>query len=103
MAQAWDAATESGVNPVLTIQEKEPKMAFDTMCPHCGGLIARPNVAYGYAGPYCSCQKPKSLDGETEKSLADWQRRVTELEERLSKLEHNTHQAVMDSMRFGGR
>jgi hypothetical protein len=78
-------------------------MAFDTMCPHCGGLIMKPNVPYGWAGDVCHCLIPIHRDGETEKSLADWQRRVTELEERLSKLEHNTHQAVMDSLRIGSR
>jgi hypothetical protein len=78
-------------------------MAFDTMCPHCGGLIMKPNVPYGWAGDVCHCVKTPIQDGETEKSLKEYQRKMDELEERLSKLERNTYQAVMDSLRIGSR
>jgi len=29
--------------------------AFDTICPKCNGLIARPGVVYGYSGEFCYC------------------------------------------------
>lgn len=29
------------------------------ICQTCGGLIAEPGKAYGYAGPYCHCVHPR--------------------------------------------
>lgn len=31
---------------------------FDTMCRTCGGLVADPQKAYGYAGRFCHCPEP---------------------------------------------
>jgi hypothetical protein len=28
------------------------------MCQQCGGLIAEPNLAYGYGGKFCHCAVP---------------------------------------------
>lgn len=36
-----------------------PRHYYNQMCIVCGGLIAEPNKAYGYAGPMCHCAHPQ--------------------------------------------
>jgi hypothetical protein len=57
-------------------------MAFDTMCPQCGGLIMKPNVPYGWAGDVCHCPKKSYTDGESWKELQDLKRRLADLEDK---------------------
>lgn len=39
---------------------------YDYNCGRCGGLVPEPMKAYGYAGRYCHCAKPKpSVDKAT--------------------------------------
>lgn len=57
-----------------------------SMCEHCGGLIAEPNKAYGWAGKWCHCA-PTTNMGETyhpsrQAEIEELRRRLARLEER---------------------
>lgn len=50
------------------------------MCTHCGGLIMKPNVPYGWAGDVCHCPKPGETqkDGESYKEFQKWLKQLEE-------------------------
>jgi hypothetical protein len=58
---------------------------MDSMCQHCGGLIAEPMKAYGWAGKWCHCSQKASADGE--KFIPSRQAEIDELRRRLNRLE----------------
>jgi hypothetical protein len=57
----------------------------DSMCQHCGGLIAEPMKAYGWAGKWCHCGQKASADGE--KFVPSLDAEIEELRRRLARLE----------------
>jgi phage terminase large subunit GpA-like protein len=57
----------------------------DSMCQHCGGLIAEPMKAYGWAGKWCHCAQKAAADGETFRPSR--QAEIDELRRRLARLE----------------
>lgn len=68
-------------------------------CLNCGGLIMKPGVGYGYAGPVCHCpidprsvyQRPSGIKSLQTQSLAGLEKykrdlHLQELEDKLTKL-----------------
>ena len=37
-------------------EEKPVAGEYDSICKKCDGLIARPNVMYGWGGKFCNCK-----------------------------------------------
>lgn len=56
--------------------------ANNSMCPRCGGLVAEPNVAYGYAGKWCHCAYRSSMNEPGRQAdIDDLRRRLERLED----------------------
>jgi hypothetical protein len=65
---------------------------YNTACQHCGGLIAEPNKAYGFAGAFCHCEQRRSdMEAPAMPSEVERLRReVDDLRGRLARLEQGT-------------